>query len=59
MKFFGALLEGDALQWLCLLNNVGWEVLEAKFIKVWCIHLLPTQAMAEVGKLKQQEDDSV
>ena len=42
IKSFSALLESDALIWLRFLNNCLWEKLELEFIKVWCIHLLPT-----------------
>ena len=59
IKSFGALLEGDALIWLRSLNNCSWEKLEQEFVKVWCIHLSPTQAMSEVVCVKQQEDESV
>lgn len=59
VNMFGALLEGESSLWFQQGNFEDFAVVEAEFLKTWCLSLTSAKAIARAGKIHQKEDEHI
>ena len=59
IQVFSGLLEREVLEWFLGSRFSSWLELETDFLQTWCVVMTATDAIVDVAKLYQKENEHI